>query len=274
MKHLLAATAASLFLAFGVAHAETVLRTDEGGIGELDPHKASDLADSILLYNVYDTLVFPAVDQGSNEYRPHLAEKIDIDSAGTTYTVTLKPNVKFHSGNVLEAEDVVFSMNRMLALNKGFSYLFRGWVNSIAAKDARTVVITLTKPYTAFYVSLTRLGIVDRKTVIAKKEAGNYGEFGDYGEKFLNTNDAGTGAYRIDYHKADELSVMKKTTTYFGFINKAAPDTARMAYVIKEPTLLTLMSRGEHDIVNTFVTPETKMALSKIKGITLLREPG
>ena len=39
--------------------AETVLRIDEVAVGELDPAKASDYADSILMFNVYDTLVLP-----------------------------------------------------------------------------------------------------------------------------------------------------------------------------------------------------------------------
>jgi peptide/nickel transport system substrate-binding protein len=42
------------------AFAETVLRLDEVAVGELDPAKASDYADSILMFNVYDTLVLPA----------------------------------------------------------------------------------------------------------------------------------------------------------------------------------------------------------------------
>jgi peptide/nickel transport system substrate-binding protein len=52
---LTAATAASVSL----ASAETVLRLDEVAVGELDPGKASDYADSILMFNVYDTLVIP-----------------------------------------------------------------------------------------------------------------------------------------------------------------------------------------------------------------------
>ena len=41
------------------AEAGGVLRLDEVTIGELDPAKASDYADSILMFNIYDTLVLP-----------------------------------------------------------------------------------------------------------------------------------------------------------------------------------------------------------------------
>ena len=151
------------------------------------------------MYNIYDMLVFPALD-GATEMRPHLAESIDIDETGTVYTIKLRPDVKFHSGNTMTADDVVFSMNRILALKKGYSFLFDGWVESAEAKDPLTAVITLTKPYGAFYSSLSRLGIVDSKTIMANKGEGPHGEFGDYGASWLLKNSAGTGAYKVVSH--------------------------------------------------------------------------
>ena len=177
--------------------AETVLRIDEVAVGELDPMKAQDVADSILFYNAYDTLVFPALDGSGSGLQPLLAEKIDID--GTTYTITLREGVKFHSGNVLDADDVVFSLNRMIALGQGFSYLFKGWVENVVAKDQRTVVVTLAKPYAPFHTALLRLPIMDKDDVLAHKEPGDFGEFGDYGQAYAHTHAAGTGAYRVEF---------------------------------------------------------------------------
>ena len=54
------------------AQAEKVLRLDEVAVGELDPAKASDYADTILMFNVYDSLVIPR--QGGPGLEPHLAE--------------------------------------------------------------------------------------------------------------------------------------------------------------------------------------------------------
>ena len=66
---------AVLMAAFAApVQAETILRTDEVAVGEMDPYKAKDVADSILLYNLYDTLVFPAVDGSGSGVKPHLAE--------------------------------------------------------------------------------------------------------------------------------------------------------------------------------------------------------
>jgi len=55
----LAAVSLAAILLSAPVIAETVLRIDEVAVGELDPAKASDYADSILMFNVYDTLVLP-----------------------------------------------------------------------------------------------------------------------------------------------------------------------------------------------------------------------
>ncbi|MSO54930.1 MAG: ABC transporter substrate-binding protein [Rhodospirillales bacterium] len=275
MTRLLSAVAVAALVGFaGSAGAQTVLRISEGNTAELDPQKAVIVADSILMYNVYDTLVFPSLDGKSKEMKPHLAEKIEANADGLTYTITLKPNVKFHSGNVMSADDVVFSMKRTLALNTGFAYLFTGWVDSVSAPNPTTVSVKLTKPYTSFIVSLTRLYITDSKLVMSKKEAGNYGEFGDYGSKFLNTNEAGTGAYQVTYHKNDERTEMKKFDGYFLGVPKKAPDVVRMTYGEIDPTVLTKIQRGETDLVRSFIATETKVAMTSAKGVTLASEPG
>jgi peptide/nickel transport system substrate-binding protein len=252
--------------------AETVLRIDEVAVGELDPMKAQDVADSILFYNAYDTLVFPALDGSGGGLQPLLAEKIDID--GTTYTITLRDGVKFHSGNVLDAEDVVFSLNRMIALGQGFSYLFKGWVENVVAKDQRTVVVTLAKPYAPFQSALLRLPIMDKDDVLAHKEPGDFGEFGDYGQAYAHTHAAGTGAYRVESHDPQQLTVMRKFDDYFLGHAAKAPDVVRQRYALKDPTILTFMSREEHDIANQWIGPETMRALVGLEDVTMMKEPG
>ena len=103
LKHsLLAAALATALAAPLPALAETVLRLDEVVVGELDPAKATDYADSILMFNVYDTLVIP--EQGGPGVVPHLASEWSID--GNAYTFKLR-DAKFHSGNAVSADDVV-----------------------------------------------------------------------------------------------------------------------------------------------------------------------
>ncbi|MEM6498791.1 MAG: ABC transporter substrate-binding protein, partial [Pseudomonadota bacterium] len=102
--------------------AQSVLRLDEVAVGELDPAKASDYADSILMFNVYDTLILP--NQGGPGHQPHLAASWDVD--GSSYVFTLRDGVAFQSGNPLTAADVVYSLERMQSIGQGLSYLFGG----------------------------------------------------------------------------------------------------------------------------------------------------
>ncbi len=278
IKPLLACIAVGVLLAVGspirLAAAETVLRIGEADHGDIDPHQGALFADAILYYNIYDMLVFPSLDGKTTEMRPHLAESIDIDPTGTVYTIKLRANVKFHSGNTMTADDVVFSMNRMLAIQKGWSFLYTGVVKSAEAKGPLTAVITLSDPSGAFYPSLVRLGIVDSKTVMAHKQAGDFGEFGDYGVEWLLKNSAGTGAYEVVSHLRQERTVLNKFKDYFLGHHPKAPDVVHFTYGNVELAVLTAFKQGQMDLVRPLIQPETKRELLKLKGVTLAPEPG
>jgi peptide/nickel transport system substrate-binding protein len=249
------------------AFAEKVLRLDEVAVGELDPGKASDYADSILMFNVYDTLLLPM--QGGPGYVPHLAS--DWSADGNVFTFTLRDDVTFQSGNPLTAEDVVFSMERMQALGAGLSYLF-GEVESTEAIDAHTVRFTLASAYAPFIASLVRLPIVDKQLVMANLGEGE-GEMGDWGQAFLSANGAGTGAYSVRSHNPQDETVMVRNESYFLGVPEVAPDTVRLRYGLEAATVRTLIAQGEHDIASQWLPPEVVKALAD-DGAQLLTETG
>lgn len=267
-RTLVAATSALLL--FGLIStlplaAQTVLRLDEHAIGEIDPAKATDYADSMIFYNIYDTLVIPAA--GGTDILPHLAESWSIE--GQTYTFTLREDVQFHSGNVMDSADVAFSIERMLALGQGFSSLFADVIDSVETPDARTVSITLKQPYAPFVGSLVRLAIVDRDAVLENLADGDYGDLGDYGQAYLTANTAGTGAYTISSHNPQELTVMEKNANYFLGVPAEAPDIAELQYSIEPATLRALITRGELDIGDQWMAPEIKAAVSAEEDVSL-----
>ncbi|MEM6461871.1 MAG: ABC transporter substrate-binding protein [Pseudomonadota bacterium] len=249
------------------ALAESVLRLDEVAVGEIDPAKASDYADSILMFNIYDTLVLPA--EGAPGLVPHLAES--WSSEGSTHTFKLRQDVKFQSGNPMTAEDVVFSLERMQALGQGLSYLFTE-VSKAEAVDDYTVTFTLNEPYAPFVASMLRLPIVDKKLVMENLGEGE-GDMGDWGQAFLSSNGAGTGAYTVTSHNPQQETVMAKNPDYFLSIAASAPDTVRMRYGLEPATVRTLISQGEHDISSQWLPPEVLKALAQ-GGAQLLTESG
>ena len=249
-----------------VAHAQSVFRMDEAPVGEIDPAKATDFSDSILMFNLYDTLV--TMPRGGGDLQPHLAESWNTE--GTAVTFTLREGVSFHSGNVLDADDVVFSFERMVDLGQGFSHLFAGWVEGAEAIDANTVRFHLSTSYVPFLGSLVRLPIVDKDTVMANLQEGDFGERGDYGQAYLSGMDAGTGAYRIVSHNPQEVTVMEKFDGYFLGVQASAPDTARLRYGLEAATVRTLLDRGEHELSSPYLPPEVFAALAKEDGISLV----
>ena len=263
----LAAAMTLLAAAPQTARAGGVLRLDEVAVGELDPAKASDYADSILMFNVYDTLLIPK--QGAPGHDPHLAES--WEGEGTSFTFRLRKDVKFQSGNPVAAADVVFSFDRMKAIGHGLSYLFTS-VEGAEAVDEHTVRFDLSAPYAPFVSSLVRLPVVDEALVMANLGEGE-GEMKDWGQAFLSMNGAGSGAYRVTSHNPQEETVMVKNPGYFLGVPDAAPDTVRLRYGLEAATVRTLIARGEHDISSQWLPPEVLKALSE-SGSQLLTEGG
>jgi peptide/nickel transport system substrate-binding protein len=244
------------------AFAQSVLRLDEVAVGELDPAKASDYADSILIFNAYDTLVLPK--QGEPGHEPHLASGWEVD--GAVYTFNLRDGVTFQSGNPLRADDVVYSLERMQALGQGLSHLFGGI--EAEAVDETTVRFILEQTYAPFIASLIRLPIVDK--TLAEENATPDDA---WAEVFMSANGAGSGAYVVTSHNPQAETRMEVNEDYFLPIDDSAPDEVQLKYSLEAATVRTLLAQGEHDISSQWLPPEVMRALAN-DGAQLLTESG
>lgn len=94
-----------------------------------------------------------------NELVGDLAASWDVDARGTTYTARLKPNITWHDGKPLTADDVVFTY-KTIQNPDAKSPLQVSWANIKVEKVSNTVVrFILPNAYTPFPHSLTT-GIV------------------------------------------------------------------------------------------------------------------
>jgi peptide/nickel transport system substrate-binding protein len=263
----LTAATAIATLSGGIAVAGGVLRFDEAPPGELDPAKASDYNASVLMFNVYDTLVLSK--QGGVGVAPHLAKSWETD--GKTFTFKLRTDVKFQSGDLLTADDVVFSLDRMKAIGKGLSYLFAN-VDKAEAVDASTVKFALKGPYSPFLAALLRLPIVDKKLIMANLGAGD-GAMKDWGQAYLSAHGAGTGAYKVVSHNPEAETVMVKNPDYFLGVPPKAPDEVHDRYGLEASTVRMQLPHGEDDITSQWLPPEVLKSLAA-GGAKLLLESG
>jgi len=263
------ALVASVFVA-APSLAQTLFSLDASAPGEADPDKGIDYIGSVLAFNLYDALLAPG--QNGQPVAPHVAASWKVD--GDDYVFTLRPDVKFHSGNSLTADDVVFSFKRLMALGKGNSPLYAGRVASVMAVDPHTVKFTLSASYAPFLGALTRLPILDSKTVIANKAAGKYGEMGDYGEAYLSSHDAGSGAYRLISHVPESETDLAKFNGYFLGVPASAPDKVRIRYGLQPATVRELVASGQQDMTSQWLPPEVMRALAHRSDTHLLSDRG
>jgi peptide/nickel transport system substrate-binding protein len=111
----------------------------------LDPALAIQGDEYMLMHNLYDNLV--RIDEKLTP-QPQLATRWAADESGRTWTFTLRPGVKFHHGKTLTAQDVVFTVERILdpkTASPGRP-LFAS-VEKVEAADPQTVRFRLSAPY-------------------------------------------------------------------------------------------------------------------------------
>ena len=75
----------------------------------LDPHKTVKAGTREIMFNVFEGLMKPTPE---GDLTPAVAEKYEVSEDGTVYTFTLRQGVKFHNGETVTADDVVYSLER------------------------------------------------------------------------------------------------------------------------------------------------------------------
>ena len=191
---LIGCTALGLALGIGLAPASAQSRfvfANESDYDTVDPHAAFDVGRVAVRLNIYDGLMRwqrnPAV------LEPWVADSYAISADGLVYTFKLRKGVKFHDGSEVKAADVVYSLERILALGKGAASLFKSMLEpgKATAVDDYTVEFKLTKPSAIFLSIVPEIHIVNT-ALVKKNEANN-----DWGSAWLSKNSAGSGAYKL-----------------------------------------------------------------------------
>lgn len=241
----------------------------------IDPALHTDESSLHAVINIYDPLVYPKVNEGLMEPGPHVAESWDVSEDGVTYTFDIRDGILFHDGSELTAEDVAFSMRRLMALQKGFSWLFTGVLEpeNIAVVDEKTLQFTLNYPYAPFVPALTQLFIVNKDLVMENLAEGEHGEFGDYGQAFLRENDAGSGPYvPIRYQRASILELQRFDDYWRGWSENQI-EHVNYKVVEEGATLRTLMASGQADMMDQWQTPQIYSQLAQRPGVEVQEDP-
>ncbi len=126
----------------GTATAQNVLRIAQtSGPPTLDAHFNPSRITGDIAMNVFEGLVGYGEDLS---IRPQLAESWTISDDGLLYTFTLHEGVEFHNGEVLTADDVLASLERVLAISPEQARF--GSISEINVVDDHTVELVLSEP--------------------------------------------------------------------------------------------------------------------------------
>lgn len=234
----------------------------------IDPAVGSDFSSSASFVNLYDTLVYPTP---KGDVIPHVSERWEASKDGLTWTFYLRKGVKFHDGTELTAEDVAFSMDRLLAIGEGYAYLFQGRVKRSEVVGKYTVRFHMSQPYGPFLAAIVRLYILNKDQVMAHiKTPGPYGKFGDYAKEYLLTHDCGSGPYEVKEMRLEEYLLMEKFNDYWGKFAPNAPHEVKFIGTTEPVTVRTMVARRELEISDQWQTTEAQKTLDAIEGVDLI----
>lgn len=192
-------------------------------------NQSGSALDQVLIDNVYEPLVGRDTD---NKVTAGLAESWDVSQDATTYTFHLHDGMTFSNGDTLDADDVVWSLNQLLE-KKYASYDQLRNIESITAKDANTVVIALSAPYSDLLWSLSgRPGLV-------------FDEEADYDAK---TEAIGSGPYLLKSFKENESVTLERNTKYWGS-KKATIPTIVLRYYADDNAALNAFKSGSIQVL-------------------------
>ena len=259
---------ASVSPSAGGAASTLVIDRDTSDLISLDPAVLYEFSAVFATHNVYETLVrFEGTDLST--IKAGLATSWDIKDTGTRNDITfkLKTGQKFASGNPVTADDVVYSVQRAIKLNKSPAFLYTDIAglkaDDVKATDPTTVVMSLPKTASAsaFLTILTFTigGVVDSKEVKSKETGG------DSGSGYLLDHSAGSGPFSVDHWTKNSEVLLKANPNYGG----TKPSLSGVLFKhVPEPTNQQFaLEKGDIDIAND-LGPEQITALQGKAGVT------
>lgn len=233
-----------------------IVITYKDDVATLDPAIGYDWQNWSMIKSLFDGLM--DYEAGTTTLRPDLAESYEISPDGQTFTFKLRKGVKFHNGREMTAEDVKYSIDRVVnpttqSPGQGFFGSIKGYEEAAAGKadglsgitvvDPLTVKFELTRPDATFLHVMA----INFSHVVPKEEVEKYGA--DFGK-----NPVGTGAFKLAEWTLGQRVVFAKNPDYW---NKGLPYLDKITFEIGQEPIVALLrlQKGEIDVPGDGIPP-------------------
>jgi peptide/nickel transport system substrate-binding protein len=228
----------------GGAQAQTTLRI---GIAE-DP----DILDPSIGRTYVGRIVFSAfcdklfdIDEKLNVV-PQLALSHETSADGKEMTIKLRPNVKFHDGEPLDAEAAKFSIERHMTLPTSFRKAELASVDHVEVVDPLTIKLVLKTPYSPLIAQLT-----DRSGMMVSPKAAK-----EAGDKF-GLHPVCAGPYKFVERVQQDRMVFEKFADYW---NKDNIHIDRVVFlpIVDATVRLANLKSGGLDLIERVLATDIK----------------
>ena len=232
-----------------------------------DPGECYEISPQIFLSSVYDRLVrYEAEDL--TKLVGGVAQSWEVGKDNKTFTFKLRPNQKFESGATVTAEDMAWSLQRVVLMDKTPAFLFTqlGWKKEnvkdlIKAIDASTLQFKIIEDYSPVMVlnlmATVAASVVEKKVALANEKNG------DLGNDWLKTHSASSGAYKLISWKANESVTLEANP---GYRLTAKTKRVIIRHIPEPATQRLLLEKGDIDMAWS-LQPDQLKALATNKDV-------
>ena len=263
------------FLALAAVLAAPILATsamaanfrwaNNGDTGSMDPYTRQETVQLSFLGNIYEPL---ARRDRTLALEPALALSWEQTGA-KVWRFHLRPNVKWQDGSPFTADDVVFSLGRILAK----SSMMRAPLSVV--KEARkiddlTVDFETNNPDPIFPQEQTNFMIMSKAWCIANNAAEPV-IIGGKDDNYAVRNAMGTGPFRLVSREPDTKTVVEKNPTWWDTPTHNL-DRVEFHVISSTATRVAALLSGEMDMIYD-VPPQDMARIGKAPGLKLIQHP-
>ncbi|MBV9250586.1 MAG: ABC transporter substrate-binding protein, partial [Acetobacteraceae bacterium] len=238
---------------------------NDGDVGTMDPDARQETIQLSFLSNIYEPLV--RRDRNLN-LEPALAQSWEQVSP-TVWRFHLRPDVKWQDGSPFTAEDVVFSLQRILSKPSAMRAPMSP-VKGARRVDGLTVDLETHKPEPILLQEQTDFLIMSKKWC----EVHNAVEpvtIGGREDNYAVHNAMGTGPFKLVSREPDRSTVVEKNP---GWWDKPEHNLDRVEFdvIASSPTRVAALLSGEVDMIYT-VPPQDMARIKQASGKKLIETP-